>query len=186
MSIAADLLDRLAEVGAKVEAAGNRLIVRAGPKPVPGELVQRLREAKADVLAALAPAAGRTPAEAAAFDPSDSREAAWWRRHFIIRTIDLKLGVPRSDAEAAWLVWGELQDRWNRLHGERVAQDLCCGCRRPIGDGQTLDLCDGNRVHFDDLDCLLQHGRRWRGAATRALTAMGLQPPTGTRSADTT
>jgi hypothetical protein len=80
-------LDRLAEVGAKVEAAGNRLIVRAGPRPVPGELVQRLREAKADVLAGLAPAAGRTPAEAAAVDPCNPREAAWWRRHFIIRAM---------------------------------------------------------------------------------------------------
>jgi hypothetical protein len=178
MSTAADLLDRLGEVGAKVEAAGNRLIVRAGPKPVPGELVQRLREAKADVLAALAPA-GRSPAAAAAFYPCYPREAVWWRRHFVIRTIDRSLSGARSHAEAAQLAWGDLRDRWNTLHGERVSPDLCCGCRRPIGDGRTLKLGDGNRVHFDDLDCLLQHGRRWRRAATRALVALGLRPPAG-------
>jgi hypothetical protein len=178
MSAAADLLDRLAEVGAKVEADGNRLIVRTSSKPVPGELVQRLRRAKAEVLAALAPAE-RIPDGAEAFYPCNPTEAAWWRRHFIIRTIDRRLGGARTHADAAWLAWGELEDRWNKQHGERVVPDLCCGCRRPIGDGQTLDLGDGSRVHLDDLDCLLQHGARWRRAARRVLTAMGLQPPGG-------
>jgi hypothetical protein len=39
---------------------------------------------------------------------------------------------------------------------------------------------DGNRVHLaDGYDCLIRYGARWRGAATRALIAMGLVPPPG-------
>lgn len=79
--------------------------------------------------------------------------------------------------EATRLAWGELQDRWHKLHGEWVPPDLCSGCRRPIGDGETLALGDGNRVHLDDLNCPIRHGERWRRAATRALVAVGLQPP---------
>lgn len=181
MSVANDLLDRLAEVGAKVEAAGTRLIVRAGPKPVPGELVQRLRDAKAEVLAALAPAGGMPPASEASYrcDPS---EAAWWRRHFIVRTIDRKLGGARSHAKAAQLAWGELQDRWHRLHGARVPEWQCAGCGEPIGGLAALPLADGNRVHLDDahgLDCVLRYGERWRGEAAAGLKALGLDPPAG-------
>jgi hypothetical protein len=40
-------------------------------------------------------------------------------------------------------------------------------------------MIDGNRVHLAILDCLIRHGERWRAAATRALIAMGLQPPAG-------
>ena len=55
MSISDDLLDTLVAVGARVEAIDGRLLVRAGAQPVPAELVQRLRNAKAEVLASLAP-----------------------------------------------------------------------------------------------------------------------------------
>ncbi|MGH7100398.1 MAG: hypothetical protein ACREE4_22510, partial [Stellaceae bacterium] len=56
----------------------------------------------------------------------------------------------------------------------------CAGCREPIGGFDALPLGEGNRVHLGEahgLDCLLAYGRRWRGAATRALVAMGLLPP---------
>ncbi|MGH7111039.1 MAG: hypothetical protein ACREFK_11490 [Stellaceae bacterium] len=82
--------------------------------------------------------------------------------------------------EAASLAWGEMQARWHRLCGERVAEWQCAGCREPIGGFDALPLGDGNRVHLGDragLDCLLAYGPRWRGAASRALRAMGLHPP---------
>jgi hypothetical protein len=47
----------------------------------------------------------------------------------------------------------------------QLPQPRSAGCRRPLGDGETLALGDGNRVHLDDLNCLLQHGERWRCAA---------------------
>jgi hypothetical protein len=169
MTVATDLLDCLAEVGAKVEAAGNRLVVRAGEQPVPAGLVRRLRESKAEVLAALAVAA-------------TAAEAAWWRRHFVIRTIDRGLSGARSPAEAAHIAWGELQNRWHLAHGERVPRELCAGCRHPIADWKALDLIDGNRLHGDNGNgCLIRWGERWRGAATEALAAMGLRPPSEER-----
>lgn len=171
MTIALELLDHFAEIGASVRPQGNDLIVRAGPKSVPAALVQRLREAKAEVLAALA----ATPK---AVDVGDGGlEPAWWRRQFTVRSIHWELGGYRSRDEAEVLAWAEMQCRWYKLYGERVSQDLCAGCRRPIGTTEALDLRDGNRVHdCAEGGCLIRHGERWRAAATRALIAMGLVP----------
>jgi N6-adenosine-specific RNA methylase IME4 len=54
MSTAGDLLADLDLIGARLEPAGDRLILRAGPTAVPSALVRRVREAKADLLATLA------------------------------------------------------------------------------------------------------------------------------------
>jgi hypothetical protein len=54
MNAAGCLLDDLAKIGATVEPAGDRLILRAGPNAIPAALVNRLREAKADLIATLA------------------------------------------------------------------------------------------------------------------------------------
>jgi hypothetical protein len=51
---ARDLLYDLAKIGATVEPAGDRLILRAGPTAIPATLVDRVREAKADLIATLA------------------------------------------------------------------------------------------------------------------------------------
>jgi hypothetical protein len=174
MTAAAELLDRLTEIGATVHPAGaGRLLVRAGANPVPAELVRRLREAKVEILAALAPAVApsHVPLDDHAIDP------AWWRREFMVRTLSWELAGTRSQAVAQWLAWGQIEDRWHRSYGERVARDLCAGCRRPLAGAEALDMIDGNRVHLASLDCLVRHGERWRHAATRALAAMGLQPP---------
>jgi hypothetical protein len=86
-------------------------------------------------------------------------------------------GYTRKQAEA--LAWGEIQNRWHLEHVHRVPRYLCAGCRRPIGASEALDLVDGNRVHLTNSNfCLIQHGNRWRANATRALLALGLQPPT--------
>ena len=54
MSAARDLLADLDQIGARLEPAGDRLILRAGPTTIPAALVRRVREAKADLLATLA------------------------------------------------------------------------------------------------------------------------------------
>ncbi len=54
MNVARDLLDDLALIGATVQPAGDRLILRAGPTAIPAALVHRVREAKADLIATLA------------------------------------------------------------------------------------------------------------------------------------
>jgi hypothetical protein len=54
MNVARDLLCDLSVIGATVEPAGDRLILRAGPTAIPATLVRRVREAKADLLTILA------------------------------------------------------------------------------------------------------------------------------------
>jgi hypothetical protein len=164
MSNAEELIDDLLKAGAKVTAADGCLVVRAGARAVPGILVQRLREAKAEVLATLCP--------------------QWWSRQFVIRTIDRALGGARSYDDAARLAWGELECRWHWLYGDRVAEWRCAGCGKLISGLPSLDLQDGNRVHFDQVDCLIGYGDRWRGEASRALVAMGLQRPAGVNHDD--
>lgn len=60
MSIPRDLLADLDLIGARLEPAGDRLILRAGPTAIPAALVRRVREAKADLLATLAVCTDRT------------------------------------------------------------------------------------------------------------------------------
>jgi hypothetical protein len=54
MSTARDLLADLAGIGARVEPSGEWVILRAGATAIPADLVRRVREAKADLLATLA------------------------------------------------------------------------------------------------------------------------------------
>jgi hypothetical protein len=55
LSAAIDLLEDLAVIGARIESAGDRIILRAGATAIPAGLVGRIREAKAELLAMLAP-----------------------------------------------------------------------------------------------------------------------------------
>src|SRR4051794_40540321 len=55
MNVARNLLDDLAIIGATIKPAGDRLILRAGHAAISPALVSRVRDAKADLLAALAP-----------------------------------------------------------------------------------------------------------------------------------
>jgi hypothetical protein len=53
MSVARNLLDDLAGIGATIKPAGDRLILRAGLTAIPADLVSRVRKAKANLLATL-------------------------------------------------------------------------------------------------------------------------------------
>jgi hypothetical protein len=148
------LLREARAAGLSLARDGNELVIRGPMRAEPVARLLLLR--KVEVIRALADATGW---------PARHREAlTHWR-------------ALHPESEAAQLAWGELQDRWHKRHGEWMPPDLCSGCRRPIGDRETLALGDGNRVHPDDLNCLIRHGERWRRAATRALVAVGLQPP---------
>jgi hypothetical protein len=54
MNAARDVLADLEEIGAKIEPAGDRIILRAGATAIPADLVSRIRHAKAELLATLA------------------------------------------------------------------------------------------------------------------------------------
>ena len=63
MNVARDLLDDLAMIGATVESAGDRLILRAGSTAIPARLVSRVREAKAELVALLTESTHVAPSE---------------------------------------------------------------------------------------------------------------------------
>jgi hypothetical protein len=101
--------------------------------------------------------------------------AEWRARH---REALANWSAFRPIKEAAGLAWGELEDRWHKLHGARTPAWQCAGCGEPVGGRAALRLADGNRVHVaDSLDCLFAFGERWRREATSGLRALGLDPP---------
>jgi hypothetical protein len=179
MTAAQELLDRLAEIGAVVKPNGDKLILRAGPQSIPGELVRDLRRAKSEVLARLnSPDYTAKGIDGRAV--GDGSDLAWWRRHFTIRTIHWGLTGRWTKDEAEGLAYGELLDEWRRSQGRRWPAWQCAGCDEPIGDLSALLLADENRVHFDgERECLIRFGRRWRGEAAAGLQALGLEPPEG-------
>lgn len=142
------------------------------PENVPGDSPEAAGAAPCRDTSDTAGAHQRTPQ--AAWGAADWR--TYYDEHATIREFDGRR--PRPDAER--LAWGELQNEWHLRHGESTPPWQCAGCGKPIGGREALALADGCRVHCDDgLRCLIAYGRRWRAAAARALTAMGLAPPPG-------
>ncbi len=109
---------------------------------------------------------------------------------------DCALSGPDGDDRADWRawigawaehhgrewVWSLAESAWHGRHGQRVDPAICPGCGMPIGQRRLLEMGDGARVHLDDrsgLDCLIQYGARWRGAAAAGLIEIGLPRPKG-------
>jgi hypothetical protein len=162
------LLRRAKDAGLKVQADGDKLIVR-GPRRLEAAALELLRH-KPVVMAALASEVG------------DKSSPADWQSlyHDIVAA---RTGRQYSVAEARAFAWGALLTRWHLRYGERVPAVLCAGCRNTISDGDALDLADGRRVHLaDNFACVLRYGERWRGAAERALAEFGLLRPEGVDS----
>jgi hypothetical protein len=178
MSVARELLDCLADIGATVRpAGGNRLIVRAGPKPVPAELVRRLREAKVEILALVAPLS-ETKDRAKVADPAEARH---WHDRFAARIVHW-CHDDRGWEEAERLAFGELILAWHRFHGARPEPGRCAGCGDDLPAEVGLVLSDGARLHLDGVrgvDCIIAYGTSWRGTAVAGLQALGLHPPAG-------
>ena len=171
MTTARELVNAATAAGAKLAVSGDTLSVTA-PRPLVPELVEQLRAAKAEILKMLA----AEPHE----DYRVPAEAALWRRHFAIRTINWGLSGKWTKVEAEELAYGELLDEWRKSHGRRWPAWQCAGCDEPIGGLSALLLADETRVHFDkERECLIRFGRRWRGEAVAGLKALGLDPPLG-------
>jgi hypothetical protein len=96
-----------------------------------------------------------------------------------------RAAIRRHDArythpEAESLAWGEVINEWRRRHWRRFPPTLCAGCDETLLDVEAFDLGDGNRAHNDpEWRCVIAYGKRWQGAAEKALVAMGLVPPVG-------
>jgi hypothetical protein len=172
---ALDLLATIRRHGGDVKVvAPDRLRVVAPPVLLP-EFLEQVRAVKPELLTALAAAAStckpvRQAQTAPALGPS------WWRDLFTNRTFEWCLGE-RDRERAKRLAWGDLENEWHHQHGKRWPAWQCAGCEKPIGGLAALDLPDGNRVHFEPIDCLIRFGKRWRGDARKAFLAFGLEPP---------
>jgi hypothetical protein len=153
------LLRRANNAGLRVEAAGDKLLIR-GPKQAE-PVVRLLAEHKAEVLAALA---------------CDTNVARQWRERLTARSFEWFKGA-RDWKAARRLAWGDLENEWHNLHGRRWPAWQCAGCDAPISGLAALCLPDGNRVHFEPIDCLIGFGGRWRSDARAALLELGLEPP---------
>jgi hypothetical protein len=169
-----NLLARARDAGLRVQADGDKLLIRGPKRAEP--VVRLLAEHKPEVLAALAPGAS-------AFKRGDqddavpvTDEASRWRDRLAARIVDWFHG-DRGWEEARRLAWGDLENEWHELNGQRWPSWQCAGCDAPIGGLQALNLPDGNRVHFEPIDCLIRFGKRWRSAADKALVAFGLVQP---------
>jgi hypothetical protein len=192
---AANLLAEIRRSGGDVRLVGCDRLKLVAPTALVPELAEKVRAAKAMLLAVLADT-GRTAnatqegggravnprrngatAQHSTAAPSSGRAiptpvADWRVRH---REALAYWSAFHPADEAAQLAWGELQIRWHRLHGEHLPQWQCAGCHEPIGGLAAMMLADGNRVHLgDDLNCLLAFGKRWRSAAASGLRALGL------------
>jgi hypothetical protein len=194
---AANLIAEIQRCGGDLKLVGRERLKLVAPKALLPELTEKVRAAKPKLLAALAgtswktdaPLVGRrgvlnprlngATAQHSTSEPSShcatpTREADWRARHGEALA---HWGAHRTAEAAALLAWSELEDRWHRLYGERAPEWQCAGCGKPMGARAALTLTDGNRVHFDQLYCILAFGGRWRREAAAGLRALGLVAP---------
>jgi hypothetical protein len=158
------LLLRAQDAGLRIEAVRGKLKIR-GPKRAES-MVRLIAEHKAEVLAALTPR------------PGNGAGPAYWTGRFTARSFEWLQGERTWDA-AKRLAWGDLQNEWHELYGRHWPNWQCAGCNAPLSGSEALDLPDGNRVHLEPVDCLINFGRRWRGEADAGLVALGLEYPPG-------
>jgi hypothetical protein len=153
------LLHQARAAGLRVQAAGSQLQI-SGPKRAE-PLVKLLAEHKAAVLAII--------------DLADKDDH--WSERYTALTFLWSNGGRRDWRSARRLAWGDIQSEWHMLHGLRVRRWQCAGCQQPISGDAALDLPDDNRVHFEEINCLIAFGRRWRSFADARLIACGLISP---------
>jgi hypothetical protein len=153
------LLRRAQHAGLRLEAIGNMLKINGPKRAEP--LVRLIAEYKSKVLAVLT---------------ATENEPRYWHERFT--SLTFAWGAGKRDWESARrLAWGDLQNEWHTKHGRRWPSWLCAGCEKPIGGLDSIDLADGNRVHVEPLDCMIEFGRRWRSDADSALVTFRLERP---------
>jgi len=84
-------------------------------------------------------------------------------------------------ARAETRAWNAVAAIWHRQHGQRSPAGICAGCSRALGGAEVITLPHGDRVHVGTgeqvFQCLLLHGRHWKGTAAAALKALGIPVP---------
>ncbi len=181
IAYAPNLLERVRAAGGTLQLIGPGRLKVIAPTPLAEDLLESLRAAKPELIAALS--AGNAGAPLPPSAESDEWRALYRERLAHWRAIrrDCITGhtLRYSESEAVSLAWGELECRWHRRNRKRPTPDLCAGCERQIeSSAPSLTLSGGHRVHVSaGFTCVIAYGQSWRSAATAALIRLGLTPP---------
>jgi len=183
------LLAELTQLGAAIDACGGTLKLRA-PEPLSPDLLERVRAAKPEILAALSAPAAADIERAAIIehdagysaDIADRHAREGWRaedwRAWLSETAARRRRIGDDHGEASRFAYGAAISEWHARHGARRVPGRCPGCERPIDErARVLALPGGERVH--GVPCLVRYGARWRSAAADGLAGLGISAPTG-------
>jgi hypothetical protein len=106
MNGACDLLTEIARIGAAIQPAGERLILRAGSVAIPANLITRIRAAKYDLISVLRMQPQRTPRDLMESPrrmegiDSDARQCCSLE-HSVVRWLD-RHPAPSPPGRCAW------------------------------------------------------------------------------------
>jgi hypothetical protein len=175
MSAALNLLDDLAAIGATIKPEGDRLILRAGTTAIPADLISRIRQAKSDLLMALASCTDqphRWPANVGYWDADD------WRARF-----DECAGIAEhcgrvSRTEAETTAFETCVFEWLNRNPAPSLPGGCAWCaKRETASAMVLPFGTEPGTHVWLHSECWSDWYRWRqdGAAT-ALRTMGITP----------
>jgi hypothetical protein len=166
MNIAHDLLDDLAGIGATIEPAGDRLVLRAGPIAIPSTLVGRIRQAKRELMAALV-----ARKDCAALRTDDDR-----RREKEITALQQS-----EDRIFRHRAFEDFVIQWLNRHPAPSVPGHCAWCGSPETVGaRVVPFGTEPWTHtWLHPECWSAWHRARRIEATRALEAMGIAPSAG-------
>jgi len=131
---ARDILQQLADLGAKADRQGDKLILRAGTTPVPKAILATIRERKTEVLQALSEDGARDEfAERAALTEAGAKVPVAWLEGFA------RLDPGLSPADVPPRRWEQFVDDARRFLDGGFAEKAAALCWGP------LDLFGCNR-----------------------------------------
>jgi hypothetical protein len=160
-----ELLAEAAHHGARVEAAGDRLVLTAPAAPPPG-LVERLRAAKPALMAHLIAAGAAADARA-------------WRGLYAERAADLVQRHRVPPPRAARLAHEAAVACWLNANPPRQPDPgRCAACGVAMREHDAIPVLTGTGGHvWLHPRCYPAWWRERRGAARAALRAMGIPEP---------
>jgi hypothetical protein len=169
MNIAHNLLDDLTGIGATIEPAGDRLILRAGPTAIPATLVSRIRQAKRELTALLVARKEGASLRTEDDGPRQDNPTAPW--HIELRSVQ----QPTFD---------DLVVQWLNQHPAPSAPGHCAWCGSPESAGaRVVPFGTEPWTHaWLHPECWPDWHRARKIEATSVLARMGIVPPVGKAS----
>jgi hypothetical protein len=166
MNLAHDLLKDLTGIGATIEPAGDRLILRAGPIAIPATLVGRIRRAKRELMAALV---ARKDHGTLRTDDKRRREK------------ELTTTQQSKDQSFRYRTFEDFVIQWLNQHPAPSVPGHCAWCGSPETVGaRVVPFGTEPWTHtWLHPECWSDWHRARRINAITALAAMGVAPPRG-------